>query len=231
MAKKQFFLIIDTETTKSNKVFDFAAIVVDRKGEIHSQCAIIVKEFIEEELFWESSNEFWSRNAAIEKKAKYNEMLTNGQRMIASSNAINRWLEKVNTKYAPMLTAYNLNFDFGKCQNSGIDLTIFSEKFCLWHTAVNMFCNTKNYLAFAMQNHYFGNKTESGNIVMQTKAEVMAHFITGNNELEPHTALEDAIYFELPILKAIVNKKNWKEKTEKAFNWRNWIMRDLYKPV
>ena len=43
MAKKQFFAIIDTETTINDTVADFACIIVDRQGNIHNQCAVMVK--------------------------------------------------------------------------------------------------------------------------------------------------------------------------------------------
>jgi hypothetical protein len=40
--KKDYYLIIDTETTMSDKVADFGAVVVDRKGNIQTQCGVLV---------------------------------------------------------------------------------------------------------------------------------------------------------------------------------------------
>ena len=231
MAKKEYYAIVDTETTNTDKVFDIAIIIVDRKGNIHQQMAVIVSDYVNDDLFYDNNNPIWSNQNAIKKKEEYMAMVNNGQRMIASVNAVNRWIDKAIAKYNPILTAYNMAFDAGKCQNSGIDLNGFQNRFCLWHTAVNVFANTRNFKAFVLENHYFGNRTKHGNMVMKTNAEMMAHFITGDNQLEPHTALEDAIYFELPILKAIVNKKNWKTKTEKAFNWKDFVMKNHFKPV
>lgn len=229
MAKKEFFLIVDTETTSVNTVYDFGAVVVDRKGNIHAQCAVIVKENLGEELFFDpSGRSLWSRQYANQKKENYNKMLDSGARMIASVGAVNRWLEKVAAKYNPILTAYNVAFDQGKCANTGIDLTMFSNSFCLWHLACETFAHTKNYKNFILQNHYFGNKTERGNMTYKTNAEVMAHFVTGRDNPEPHTALEDAMFFELPILLAIVNKKNWKEKTNKPYNWKEYQLKDNF---
>ena len=37
MAKKQYFVILDTETTMADTVADFAMIVVDREGKIYNQ--------------------------------------------------------------------------------------------------------------------------------------------------------------------------------------------------
>ena len=44
MAKKQFFAILDTETTMENTVADFAVIIVDHAKTIHNQCAIKIKK-------------------------------------------------------------------------------------------------------------------------------------------------------------------------------------------
>lgn len=229
MAKKQYFLIVDTETTNDDQVFDFGAVVVDRKGEIVNQCSIIIRENIGKELFQDPTGKsFWSKDYAQQKKNNYMEMLDKGNRMMASVNAVNRWLEKVNAKYNPTLTAYNIGFDSTKCANTGIDLTIFANRFCLWHTAANMFANKKQYKQFALENLYFGEKTQKGNMTIKTNAEIMSHYITGRHNEEPHTAIEDAIYFELPILIAVLKNRNWKDYTGNAYNWRDYQVKDHY---
>ena len=69
MAKKEYFLIIDTETTANDTVFDFGAVVCDRKGNIVNKCAIIVKEEIEKDLFFDpKATGIWSRQYANDKK-------------------------------------------------------------------------------------------------------------------------------------------------------------------
>jgi hypothetical protein len=229
MAKKQFFIIVDTETTANDTVYDFAAIVVDRQGVIHASCAIIIAESKDLDLFFDpTAKGLWSRQYAIEKKAKYNAMLLSGSRMIASSNAVNRWLEKANAKYAPKLTAYNLAFDRSKCANTQIDLSIFSQSFCLWYLSCAIYAKSQNYRQFILDNHYIGNRTELGNMTYKTNAEIMAHFVTGQFSEEPHTALEDAQFYELPILTAILKKKNWKEKIGAAYNWRDYQIKNNF---
>lgn len=229
MAKKEFFILIDTETTIKDKVFDFAALVVDRKGEIYHSVACIVNESAGEDLFYDVNSPEWSRSNAMKKREAYAEMVNSGRRHVYSVSAINRWLEKINAKYNPALTAYNVAFDNGKCANTQIDLSIFKSQFCLWHLACEMFANKKAFMQFAMDNHYFGNRTAKGNMTIKTNAEIMAHFVTGQYNAEPHTALEDAQFFELPILVACVNKKGWKNKIGRAYNWRNYQLKDHYK--
>ena len=142
--------------------------------------------------------------------------------------AINRWLERVKIEYAPILTAYNLGFDLGKARNTGIDLDMFPERFCLWYLATAMIASTKNYKNFALSNHYFGSRTELGNMSYRTNAECMAHFVKGFFETEPHTAIEDAMHFELPILQSLVNRKGWKKKIGECYDWRNHQLRDHF---
>ena len=230
MAKKQFFLIVDTETTVNDTVYDFGAIIVDRQGKIFASCAVIVAESADMELFYDptSKNHLWSKQYAAEKKAGYSAMLSSGTRMLASSNAVNRWLEKANAKYQPTLTAYNLAFDRSKCSRTNIDLSIFAQSFCLWHLACEVFAKSKDFKNFVLENHYFGNRTELGNMTYKTNAEVMAHHVTGVYSDEPHTALEDAQFYELPILTAILKKSNWKEKIGVAYSWRDYQLKDSF---
>ena len=42
--KKQYFAILDTETTINDTVADFAIVICDRQGKIYNQCAVLVKD-------------------------------------------------------------------------------------------------------------------------------------------------------------------------------------------
>lgn len=227
MAKKQFFMIVDTETTCKDTVADFAAIVVDRAGVVHAQCAIIVKGEFEKGLFFDAKNPLWSADNAKEKANQYQQMLIDGNRMMASVNAVNRWLEKANAKYQPILTAYNLAFDTAKCFNTGIDLAMFADRFCLWQAAVGNICKSKAYKRFVLENHLFNAPTKFGNMTFQTNAEAVAGFLNNQMVTEPHTALEDALYFELPILKALIKKKNWRDNCQ-AYDWQKFQVKDNF---
>lgn len=229
MAKKQFFAILDTENTMNNTVADFAIIIVDRKGIIHNQCAVMVKGHYDAfELFHDKkANDIWGYAGLERRKANYIEMLNSGKRMLASVNAINKWIDQAIGKYDPELTAYNLAFDIDKCANTGINLDGFKSKFCLWQASVGNICNTKTYKQFVLDNHGFNNRTQFGNMTTKTNAEIVAGFISGEFKEEPHTALEDARDFELPILCEILKKNKWREKIT-PYNWRNFQVKDLY---
>jgi hypothetical protein len=220
MAKKQFFIIVDTETTITDKVVDFAAVVCDKHGNIQTQCAVMVQSiFGVDKLFYnKDADGIWAQASIDRRMNNYNEMLTNGSRMLASIHAINRWLEKVNGKYAPELTAYNLPFDNSKCANTGIDLTMFQNRFCLWAASVGNICNTKAYKQFILDNHLFNKPTDKGNMTFSTTAEAVTGYLQGQFTTEPHTALEDIIGYELPTLVHINKKRNWREKSI-AYDW------------
>lgn len=236
MAKKQYFLIVDTETTIDNMVADFGAVVVDRKGRIYDQIAVMVDGIFTDmqnhPLFYvEGSDPLWSKESLDRRYNQYSKMIKNGTRMIASVNAINLWLAKVLGKYNPTLTAYNLAFDSNKCLNTGIDLAMFADRFCLWYASQDKWATTKAYRDFILENHYFNNVTKHGNMTYKTNAEVMARFVTGVMlDDEPHTALEDVIYYELPILTRLVQTtKRDKYINPTAYDWNKLQVRDWFK--
>lgn len=214
MAAKQYYLILDVETSITDKVVDFGAVVCDRNGEIATQCAVLVNSVfgVDSLFFNKQATDIWSQASVVRRMENYNNMLHTGTRMLASVNAINRWLEKVAGKFNPELTAYNLAFDNSKCANTEIDLTMFKNRFCLWHASVGNICNTKKYKEFIIQNHLINNRTEKGNQTFSTTAEAVTGYLTGNMTDEPHTALEDIIGYELPTLVHIIKKKGWRDK-------------------
>lgn len=230
MAKKQYFLIVDTETTITDKVVDFGAVVCDRQGNIVNQCAVLVNGVYGiDPLFYDTSaDSIWSKASIDRRMGRYNEMLESGIRMLASVNAINRWLEKVNAKYSPELTAYNLAFDRSKCQNTMIDLSIFQSSFCLWAAAVGNICQTKAYKQFVLENHLFNARTKHGNMTFSTTAEAVTGYLTGEMTDEPHTSLEDIIGYEMPTLVHILKKKGWKEKVT-PYSWNAFQVKKHFK--
>jgi len=229
MAQKQYFAIIDTETTIDDTVADIGIVIVDRQGNIYNQMAVLVKDhFDSKELFYRKGEKFWSFEYAQKKKALYTDMLNSGSRMMASVSAVNMWIQKAIGKYNPILTAYNLSFDVTKSANTGIDLNGFTNRFCLWHAAASIICGTKEYKRFVLENHLFNRPTEKGNMTYKTDAETVCGFLQGNLVDEPHTAIEDAINFELPILTHILKKKKWQDKVS-AYNWANFQVKNHFK--
>lgn len=230
MSNRQYFAILDTETTVEDTVCDIGIAIVDRNGKIYKQMAVLVSgHYGNYELFHDKhANDIWGYAGLNRRKQNYVDMLANGSRIMASVNAVNVWIQKAIAVYNPTLTAYNLAFDVSKCQNTGIDLNGFENRFCLWQAAVGNICNTRQYKEFVLDHHLFNKPTDKGNMTFKTNAEVVCGFITGTLIDEPHTAIEDAINFELPILTHILKKRNWRDNVT-PYDWNKFQVRNHFK--
>ena len=199
--KKHYYLIVDCETTGDQQVADFGAVIVDRKNTIVASLGILV------EGIFGNSDFHWSLGNPKLTKKKYDGMLANGQRAIASPAFINNWLTEVNATYSPILTAYNIGFDWSKCQNTNIDLGIFSQRFDLMMASKTIITNRDDYAKACYDNDWF---TAGGKL--SAKADHVARFIDSTLPIEPHTALEDARDYENVILQYIINCPTSRQK-------------------
>ena len=211
---------------------DIGIVIVDRKGTIYNQMAVLVKgQFDAVELFYDNRiGGMWNFDYAQKKRKMYNQMLDSGSRILSGVSAINRWIDKAIAVYNPTLTAYNLSFDVSKCRNTGIELSGFTNRFCLWQAAVGNICNSRKYRQFVVDNHLFNKPTDRGNMTYQTNAETVCGFLSGNVITEPHTAIEDAIDFELPILTHILKKRNWQSKIT-PYDWNKFQVKNHFKAI
>jgi hypothetical protein len=230
MGKKQYFAILDTETTVADTVADIGIAIVDRKGIIHNQMAVLINgHYGTHELFHDkNANDIWGYAGLNRRKESYKSMLETGTRMLAGVSAVNLWIQKAIGRYNPTLTAYNLAFDVSKCNNTLIDLNSFKDRFCLWQASVGNICDSKGYKQFVLDNHLFNTPTGKGNMTFKTNAEVVCGYITGTLIAEPHTAIEDAVNFELPILKHILNRRDWKTKIT-PYDWNKFQVKNHFK--
>ena len=211
---KHYYLIVDTETTKFQTVADFGAVVVDRKGAIIEQFgALVLGHFGQMPLFSDPTADpdaFWSEQSANRRLKNYDEMLETGERSISSPALINQWLAGINARYAPILTAYNIAFDFGKCRNTRINLGIFNSRFCLMRTAKRKIGVLADYQQFCFDNKLLTKKLRKP----QMTADAMAKYICPEIADEPHTALEDARDYEALILSYILRDTTRKKILE-----------------
>lgn len=238
--RKSYFILIDTETTKDDLVADFGAAIIDRRGAVFGHCAVLVRGIYTDRerhpLFYSDSNDSIFAAANLDQRyANYERMIESGSRMVATPTAINNWLGKAASRYGPpILTAYNLSFDLGKCANTGIDLTMFPKRFCLMQAAQTAFAKSKAYKRMILRRHCFRSPTRRGNMTYRTDAETMAWFCSGENDLgpEPHTAIEDIMFYELPILNRLTRTKSnhWLLTEPRPHSWREFQMRDNFRP-
>ena len=212
---RHYYLIVDTETTKRNTVADFGAVVVTKQGQILEQFgAMVLNHFGVLPLFSDPSADpsaFWSEQSAQRRAKAYDAMLESGERSISSVGLINQWLAGINARYAPVLTAYNIAFDLGKCRNTRINLGIFNSRFCLMKAAKRQIGVLAEYHEFCHTHGFLTAKRRQPSMT----AETMARFIFGADlEDEPHTALEDAQFYEAPILTKILESVTRKQLLE-----------------
>ena len=209
----RYLLIIDTETTEKNQsVADFGAVLVDLSkprgsdgfGQVVRELgSYVYGEFNKKGLWYDPfapEDSFWSRqNVAKRQKAQESEVIE-GSRNIAASPNINKWLKEIAQEYSPIATAYHWAFDLRLCRLTGINVDQFQHgpQWCLMNLAKKHYINDPAYIAHCKANGFF---TKKGNISF--KADSVSNYIfwqRGNvKDPEPHTALEDAKIYELPI--------------------------------
>ena len=67
-------------------------------------------------------------------------------------------------------------------------------------------------------------------MTFKTNAEAVCGFISGEFKPEPHTALEDARDFELPILTHVIKRRGWRDNIQ-AYDWRQFQTKNHFKPL
>ena len=198
--KKHYYLIVDTETTftrgEVDTVADCGAVIIDRQNRVIESLGVLVTEEADKNLHFALGN-------PKETKKKYQLLLNAGKRSYMTVAEINDWLEMVALKYSPVLTAYNIGFDMGKCRNTGIYLDQFDQRFCLWGASKATICLDQEYAEWCAENMAY---TATGRL--STKADYVAQYLDPTLPPEPHTALEDARDYESVILYRIINCPN-----------------------
>lgn len=196
-----YYAILDVETTGDERVADFGVSVQNRKGETVASLGVLVSGI------HGKTDYHWALGNPKLTQAKYDGMLENGDRALASVAFINRWLAEIARTFNPVLTAYNIGFDWGKCRNTGIDLSMFERRFDLMMAAKTVICGTEDYARACVENDWI---TPSGR--MSTKADHVARYLDPTLPPEPHTALEDARDYEAVILHSIIHNPKSREQ-------------------
>jgi hypothetical protein len=185
--------IVDTETTIDNTVADFGAVVADlATGEILDEIGCLIYDQFDEIELWSNpyadKGDFWSRQHTRTRRKQYVRRIKNGQRSIASENLVNVWLAKNVGRYNPTPT--------------GINVGMFRKEFCLLKKAREHFSECADFVAWC---HKRNALTKTGK--PSFTADNVARFILGDAlDPEPHTALEDARDYELPIAKYLYER-------------------------
>ena len=211
--KDRFEIILDTETTvevdKTQYVADFGAVVANlATGEIIDEIGVLIAGQFDRLDLWSDvrapAGEFWSVQNERARRKQYLKRIENGSRSIASASLVNIWLAKNAGKYNPIATAYNKQYDWPKCDNTGINLSVFGRSYCLLKAARAELTKDADYVAWCRER---GLMTKHQTPRPQMNADCVARYFLGDSlPPEPHTALEDARDYELAIATALYQR-------------------------
>jgi len=209
--------------------FDFGAVVINlNTGNIvpgGEMATLLPPDDIEYDLFYNPNDpdrsSFWSHRALKGRRKNYKKLFDKGLRSISRPELVNIWVRDhiaSNTRPRPIIAAYNWDFDRGVCERSGIRSVLegplawddsTESGFCLMNRAKAVMGPNgilhDEYYEWCRENHdpddpHWRLITKTGRASM--KADSVAKYIGHRNNFyinEPHTALEDAKYYEAPI--------------------------------
>lgn len=194
MAKRKYYLVLDTETANSIDdplVFDIGYQVADKKGRVYDEGSFLIRDiFVVEKLLMKKS--YYSH-----KIPTYWNDQKKGIHKIVTWNTARKKLNEIVEKYdIDSIMAYNVRFDYRSIHKTQRFLTnsrwrfFFNRKmkwYCIWQMAKDTVCKQKGYQQFAQENNLF---TPTGKI--KTSAEVVyQYFLMNPKYKEEHTGLED----------------------------------------
>ena len=222
MARKKYFLVIDTETCNSLEqpfCYDIGYAVCDRAGNM-----VVKRSFVVAEMFLDNKDLMKSCYFA-NKIPQYWEDIKNGKRELKSIFNIRKQIKSDMKEYkVQMVGAYNMAFDkralnntIRYCSKSLVRwfFPFGTEYFCIWNMACQVIMNSVKYIKFALQN---GFESASGNI--QTSAENCYRFLTDSVDfIESHTGLED-VEIEVAIMAECYKKHKKMDKSINSTCWR-----------
>lgn len=219
MSKKQYFLVIDVEGTRSQKVYDIGFVITDRNGNIYQEFSGVVAEIF---FGWreEMKTSYYSK-----KIPKYLDNIGNLQTNVFSFEYIRQQVFTAIQQYEiTAICAYNIQYDKNALNKTLSLLTNGSETeyfpaetifYDIWGMACQVLCIQKHYVKLAIQENWV---TNSGN--MQTSAEFVYRYITKDTTFqEEHTGLADCL-IEVSIFVKCIKQHKTMTRTIIGNPWR-----------
>ena len=192
--KKEYYLIVDTETANSVQQplpYDIGYAICDREGNIQ-----LKRSFIVAETFLDYP-ELMQTAYYAEKIPQYWKDIQEGTRIIRTAYNIKTQMRADMKKFnVKKVGAYNMSFDKKALNNLTRYLTKSKHRywfpfgiqyFCIWSMATQTILQQKTFFKMAEKNGWI---SECGNL--KTNAEVTYSYITKQIDFEEsHTGLED----------------------------------------
>lgn len=183
--KEKYIIILDTESTMKQKVFDVGVVVANTHGKIIYKKAWIIKNNFTTQLFFEDKRTLYLNRLLND---NYPMSYNTPQEVIDDLTDI---IVQYNIKE---VYAYNASFDKRMIEQLANDFNLTNPmkdlKFiCLWYLSAQSFMQKKEFKDYCIKNKF---TTEKNNY--KTSAEVAYSFIKKLPQFsEEHTALEDCI--------------------------------------
>lgn len=212
--RKQYFLILDTETCGSigaPLTYDIGYCIIDRQGNVYER-----NSFVAYEIFYGQKDKMKTAYYA-EKLPKYFEGIQRKEWICKRFLNIRRQiLEDIKKYHVIGVGAYNARFDIRALNNTmrfitGNRFVTFFTKdifiFDIWNMACQTLLSQITFDRRAYKNNWVSN---SGNV--RTSAETAFRYIMKNEDfIEAHTALEDTLIEAQIFIRCL--------KTRKKMNW------------
>ena len=196
MAKKKFYMVLDTETANGLDdplVYDIGFAIVDKKGQVYLEKSFVIYDtFVLMKDLMQTA--YYS-----EKIPQYEKDLKDGKRKLvtlATAQSIIAYnLKKFNVS---AVIAHNMRFDYNALNTTIRYLTKSQKRYFLPY-------NTTIWCSLAMARTTIGKQKmyrlwckENGYVTRSNQprltAEILYRYITGDNDfIESHTGLEDVL--------------------------------------
>lgn len=207
MAKK--FIVLDVEGMSGKIPYNVGYIVADRNGKIYKQRSFALPENIYINIVQSAKTgqavEMTAKNVQEILKDFGNGWFKRKYRCVSNESFKHRLLKDIKKHKIKKIYAYNACFDKTALKNLfDKDFTKLAVEFVdIIPLILRTKLLTKKYCQFCINN---GFVTEKGNI--QTKAEIVHKYLTGNIEFqEEHTGLADVLIEYQILLAAFKTKK------------------------
>lgn len=200
--RKNYYLVVDTETANTNGdnmqdplVYDIGGAIVDKKGVVYETFSFIIYD-----VFYNMRSLMKSAYYA-DKIPAYQTQIDNKERKVVTFFTAKKHIKNICEKWnVKSIIAHNMCFDYKATNQTQRYLTkskyryFFPYGIELWDTqkmAHDTICKQKGYIEWCKENGYM---TKHKKPRPQEKAEVIYRYITGDDDfIESHTGLEDVL--------------------------------------
>lgn len=228
MARKHYYMVLDTETANSTEqpfAYDIGFAIVDRNGNIYETASFVISDIFDFEQDLMKSAYYANKIPMYLDGIKSNQF-----KRVSLYTARMAILDAIKRYNVKAVCAYNAAFDINALNTTQRWTTKSKYRYFLpyglpvfdiWNMACQLLCTQKHYIKFCFDNGFVSDK---GNI--NTNAEkVWAYLTQDEYYAEQHTGLADVLIESAIMAKCFslhkkmnkgIDRKCWRIPQEKA---------------